>query len=81
MNFKWGIFRWHFCYPRHLVGAITQKFSFSFQAFKNFTIIPMPKLHVADSTVTLYSIMAFPLKFKKHLRLNMAFVILYFSVY
>ena len=38
MNFKWGIFRWHFCYPRHLVGAKLQKFSFSFQAFKNFTI-------------------------------------------
>ena len=41
MNFKWGIFRWHFCYERHHVGAITQKLSFCFQAFKNFNI-PMP---------------------------------------
>ena len=40
-NFKWGIFRWHFSYRRHLVGAKTQKFSFSFPAFKYFTR-PMP---------------------------------------
>ena len=41
MNFKWGIFRWHFSYQRLYVGAKTQKFLFSFQAFKNYTI-PMP---------------------------------------
>ena len=39
------------------------------------------KFHLADSTITLYSIRAFPSKFKKYLRLNMAFVILYFAVY
>ena len=33
MNFQWGIFRWHFCFQRHLVGAKMQKFSFCFQAF------------------------------------------------
>ena len=39
------------------------------------------KLHLADSTITLYSIRAFPSKFKKYLWLNMAFMILYFAVY
>ena len=39
------------------------------------------KLHLADSTITLYSIKGFSIEIqKKYLRLNMAFVILYFAV-
>ena len=36
MNFKWGTFRWHFCYPSHIVGAKTQKFSLFFSGFQKF---------------------------------------------
>ena len=39
------------------------------------------KMHLADSTIILYSIGAFSPKVKKYIRLNVAFMILYFAVY
>ena len=66
MNFKWGIFRWHFCY----IGG-----------YGHNILHDVTKLHLADSTITSYSIRAFPSKFKKYLRLNITFVILYFVIY
>ena len=43
MNFKWGIFRWHFCYPRHLVGAKNAEIFIFFSGCQKFYHIYAPR--------------------------------------